>query len=175
MNVFKIINYKKGFTIRILFHNIKVFFHNIKVFFRGIKFMFQRATKGYCDYDLYELDTFYRKLFISSLTEFASKTDSCPDTLIYSEWIEILNRIITLLKESDYTNSENCINKYQDDLDKLLENVNIKDFLDGNLSEENLKIKKEFFDEEINLSNIRNEKQKEALSLLSEYFNELWW
>lgn len=53
-------------------------FQHIKNFFKKIKFAYQRITKGYCDYDLYELDQYYKKLMYSTLIDFAKNTNSYP-------------------------------------------------------------------------------------------------
>lgn len=36
---------------------------NIKNFFRTLKWAWQRATKGYCDWDRWDLDFFYWRSF----------------------------------------------------------------------------------------------------------------
>ena len=47
---------------------------NIRNFFQKIKYIYQRASKGYCDWDLYDLDNFYLNLLSKSIKEFADKT-----------------------------------------------------------------------------------------------------
>ena len=50
----------------------------IKTSLRNIKYAWQRAVKGYSDYDLYDLYGFYEHLFVESLRDFAHKTCSYP-------------------------------------------------------------------------------------------------
>lgn len=50
----------------------------IKTSLRNIKYAWQRAVRGYSDYDLYDLYSFYEHLFVGSLRDFACKTCSFP-------------------------------------------------------------------------------------------------
>lgn len=43
-------------------------------FHRRIKFAWQRATRGFCDHDWWDLDNFYCNLMAHSLRHYASKT-----------------------------------------------------------------------------------------------------
>ena len=51
-------------------HKPKYWFSNIKQFFTNIKYAYQRATKGFCTHDVWDLDTYYARLISSSLKEF---------------------------------------------------------------------------------------------------------
>ena len=42
---------------------------NIKQFFRNIKYAYQRITKGYCDQDKWNLNTYLSNLLYLSLTD----------------------------------------------------------------------------------------------------------
>lgn len=42
-------------------------FKNIKIFFKSIKWGWQRATRGYSDYDVWDLDYFYTHLIANTL------------------------------------------------------------------------------------------------------------
>lgn len=69
-------------------------FHNTKTFFRNIKYAWQRATKGYCDYDVWDLEDFYTKLFINSLGDYVKDLHSLPlDFEEEENWIEYINEI----------------------------------------------------------------------------------
>lgn len=46
---------------------------NIKGLARRCKWAYQRATKGFCDYDRYDLEHFYSRLLVASLREFSAK------------------------------------------------------------------------------------------------------
>ena len=44
-----------------------------------VKYAFQRARKGYCDKDLWEIDTWFSTVFAAMMKEFSEKTQSYPD------------------------------------------------------------------------------------------------
>ena len=53
-------------------------FANIKQFFHNVRFAWQRATRGYCDFDLFDLDSFYSQLFVDSLEDFTKNLHGAP-------------------------------------------------------------------------------------------------
>lgn len=53
-------------------------FTNIRQFFRNIRYAWQRATRGYCDFDLYDLEHFYSQLFVDSLDDFTKNLHGAP-------------------------------------------------------------------------------------------------
>lgn len=74
-------------------------FHNIKQFFKNCKYAWQRATKGYSDLDLLDLESFYSSVISTSMQQFAEESNGCPGYMPYYEWIfkvkEISNKIAT--------------------------------------------------------------------------------
>lgn len=67
---------------------------NIWYFFRSFKYAWQRATKGYCDWDLWDLDYFYASLFRDSLKEFAKNLCGYPYRYkTEAEWSATLNEL----------------------------------------------------------------------------------
>ena len=80
---------------------------NIKLFIRSIKYAFQRATKGYCDTDVWDLDKFYLHLLQSSLTELKDISHGYPkDCISPEEWKDCLNEIIQCFPNADFDNYE---------------------------------------------------------------------
>ena len=75
LNVFRKPNYKMKF------------WEYIPWFFRSIKYAWQRATKGFCDKDTWNLDQYYTQLFIDSLSYFKEHLHSCPADL-YDEEVD---------------------------------------------------------------------------------------
>ena len=59
---------------------------NIKDFFRGFKYAYQRATKGYCDYDLFSISDWFLEMFPNMLKEFSDGTHSYPWDMEEKEW-----------------------------------------------------------------------------------------
>ena len=58
---------------------------NIRQFFRNVKYAYQRSTKGYCDYDLWNLGDTILHLINQSLKEFTAKTEGYPIRFSESE------------------------------------------------------------------------------------------
>lgn len=80
--------------------------HNCLQFFKNFKYAWQRATKGYCDIDLWELDYFYTYLFADSLHEFAERSHGAPDTFcgqdtgVGQTWKDYINETADCFEKS---------------------------------------------------------------------------
>lgn len=90
----------------------KNFIKNIKIFKRGIKFAYQRITRGYSDYDVYDLDFYISNLLSEMLNHLADTTNGYPcgvDEEIengYEKWQEELRQAAKYIKDAteiDYT------------------------------------------------------------------------
>ena len=86
------------------------FWSNIKNIPRVIKYAWQRAVRGYCDADLWDLDTTYTDYILATLIEFRNNTRSSP--IHYTSWEEwiarldwYIDRLIYLKQDSDELNS----------------------------------------------------------------------
>jgi hypothetical protein len=142
---------------------------NIRYFFRTIKWGWQRATKGYSDYDTWDLDVFYSRLMIASMSQFRAEVQGYPFHMksIY-EWYDILDKIILLLKQAN-------------DDEPLEEKNNLEEWYDEYLSgehkeDEGVKAKvDQYYKREGELHEIRVQKRKEAFELLLEHYEHLWW
>lgn len=51
---------------------------NLRDIIRRIKWSGQRVTRGFCDYDTYDLDLYYRRLIVKSLKQFVRKSHTFP-------------------------------------------------------------------------------------------------
>lgn len=73
---------------------------NLRQFFRNIKWAYQRVTKGYCDYDLWDMDMWLSHLLNRSLIDFANKVHGYPDSLVENEheWKSTLYNMSTAFK-----------------------------------------------------------------------------
>lgn len=61
--------------------------------------IWDRATKGYCSRDLWNLNSFYCTLFYESITEFKNGAKGFPMTMgTFEEWKEELEHISELFK-----------------------------------------------------------------------------
>ena len=53
---------------------------NFRLFFRQFKWAYQRITRGYCDADTYDLDSYYLDLFHATINHLADTTHGYPGT-----------------------------------------------------------------------------------------------
>ena len=65
--------------------------------FEILKYSYQRATKGYCDIDLYSLTDWYLFVIRNSLKEFNEIYKSTPSHLTSEEWDKIIEDIYNLI------------------------------------------------------------------------------
>lgn len=145
-------------------------FENIRQFFRNIQYAWQRATKGYCDADLWNLDGFYGQLLINSLTEFNKKRHGYPGTITDEEWDKILNEIIHHLKEGMPDSHENC---YWDELSLGLEDQGTGIYTPVS-DEKYEKLRTLWMQEETRITELEAEEAKKGLELLGKWWHHLW-
>ena len=145
---------------------------NIRYFFRTIKWGWQRATRGYSDYDVWDLDVYYSNMMIASLSQFRAETMGYPGYMEnIEEWYAILDKIICLLKQA---NEDEPLEE-KNELAEWYEEYVEKDDHSSEPSEETWNKTKQYYKREEELYNIRTQKRKEAFELLAEYFGHLWW
>lgn len=87
---------------------------NIKSFFKSFKFAYQRITRGFCDADWWDMDSFYLSLISSSLKHFAENTISHPYEFSETEWKEKLLDLAQRIKYVSLDNDES--NEYSAEL-----------------------------------------------------------
>ena len=72
--------------------------HNFRQIWRNLRYVLQRATKGYCDQDLWNLDYFYSQLFVDTLTDFSKQLHGAPSEF-YDEESGSISRWIDYISE----------------------------------------------------------------------------
>lgn len=158
LNVFKL-GYTKGF------------FYNIHHFFRTIKWAWQRATKGYCDWDRWDLDYFYKKLFTNSLKEFANKTQSAPDDYFderndsLEPWKEHVNKMAQCFELSI---EESWTNPYEEAYMKILKNPDLEKTKTGQMT------RNKYWEYERKLYQVMEDKFQEGIKMLEKDHKDLW-
>ena len=157
---------------------------NICYFFRTIKWGWQRAIRGYSDYDTWDLDVYYSRMMISSLSQFRKETKGYPGYMNdIEEWYAILDKIIFLLKQA---NEDEPLEEKNDLAEWYEEYLETKPFTltvvgkVGGITqrqddEETQSKLMQYYKREEELYEIRTQKRKEAFELLAEYFGHLWW
>lgn len=159
--------------------------HNIPQFFRNIKYAWQRATKGYCDQDLWSLDWYYANMFSASLKEMAESSYGYPCEFENEEngmekWKAILNEM-SLLFHNCLEDNEAYTNPYDDEYHRALRSCRIetKDekgrdcicFEFDNMQEG---LREAYFIEEHRIASQRNADKDAAFDLLKHWFFNLW-
>lgn len=153
---------------------------NIKHFFRAIKWSWQRAIRGYSDYDTWDLDVYYCRMMIASLSQFRAETMGYPGYMNdIDEWYAILDKIILLLKQANEDEPLEEKNELAEWYEKYLSTKTL-DFtkVDKIASKDDEKTDAkvmQYYKREEELYEIRTQKRKEAFGLLAEYFGHLWW
>lgn len=153
---------------------------NIKHFFRTIKWGWQRATKGYSDYDTWNLDVYYSNIMIASLSQFRAEATGYPCYMNdIEEWYAILDKIIFLLKQANEDEPLEEKNElaewYEEYLSTKTLNFTKVEKINSEDDEETKAKVMQYYKREEELYNIRTQKRKEAFELLAEYFGHLWW
>ena len=138
--------FKKGY------HNWKCPIYNIKQFFRNCKYAWQRATKGYSDWDIWDLGTYYSDIISNSMAQFADEADG---RMKYDEWIEKIRSIANKIKASnDYEE------KYWEEI-SLLSDLELE--------------RKEYIDKHLKEEKEANRITAEGYKELGEIVEDLWW
>lgn len=105
----------------------------LQEFGRDLRRCYERITRGYCDYDIFAIDSWFLGIMPTMLEDFRDHLHGCPvapdqighpvflddkekdskDNELMNEWRGVLNRMIFLLREA---NEETCTreNQYYD-------------------------------------------------------------
>lgn len=132
--------------------------------FKNIKYIYQRAIKGYCDGDLWDLSFFFSELIPDCLEQFSKVTHSHPYDTTYEEWQEYLLKIARLIRESVEDSPE---------IDKKIEEMSNE----SDTSRNSAIFKKnyeELLKEAEKETKIKNQKRQMAFKMLAERFEDLW-
>ena len=146
------------------YYNWKHPIHNIATFFHNLRRAWQRATKGYCDWDTWDLDQYYIQLIVDSLADFQKETNSYPSEISPEEWNKVLGEIQEHLKEGRFNSHDNPW------ADKLpgLDRINDSDA-------ETNDIRAHFIEEENRLRQLEDEHLHAGLTLLTKWWHHLWY
>lgn len=154
----------------------------IKWFIRSLKWGWQRATKGYCDCDLWDLDHFYSWLFVNSLRDFKKNLHGAPQRFYdpgadneIARWEDYIEEMAQHFWNSIEDNVENPYledyhNKNPLEIEKDGEFYCIKKNDDARAIE----AKDRWMNKEIELCEWRKEEFSKAMEMLEEVFSDLW-
>lgn len=152
----------------------------MKKFWQKIKFKFQRAKKGYCDYDLYSIDLWFINIFPKMLNEFIECTCGCPCN--EEELKEEVSKMSELWVEEQRTTINKLLKRFGAEFDLndgfccwlliLLRMKHCFELCDEfNNIYETYNINKLYKEKDVRL----NIYKKEAFYLFEKYFYGLWW
>lgn len=154
---------------------------NIRQFFRNIKYAWQRAIKGYCKADIWDLSNYWQSLMINSLKDFEDSTNGYPGNMSDEQWHHILHLILYHLQEGEL---ESHTNIYEDVFSEMLDRrprESIKN-ADGTITvtyasqtEEDKDLTEHYFAEEQRLRRVEDYHLQEGLRLLIDNWRDLWY
>lgn len=149
---------------------------SIKYFFRNLKYAWQRATRGFSDWDLWNLDSYYSNLIWKSLESFVNmhKYGTPSEDITIDEWNEKVHSVAELFRnsiedESDYRNKfeeeynrdfYQYLDEHENDIDAFM-----------HYSPKN---SEEYWEEEKKISQMRTNSLYEGLNKLKEIWFDLW-
>lgn len=135
---------------------------NIKTFFRSVKYSYQRITRGFSDYDVWELDS-YLSLILSETFKHLSKTNhGHPYDLSEDEWDNLLlDMSEKALQMSPFYEFDN---EYEDEL--------LFDYEEGRIKQDNCFDAWKDREDEINKCMVQC--KDEVMEFLKERFYDLW-
>ena len=173
MNDLNVLNVCKG----------EKWYRKVPCFFKAVKRGFQRATKGYCDSDTWDLDDYFLRLFHDSLKQFISEVNGWPDTS-YPTFEDYIADLEEQLKKLDYLLSDDMEeNEYWEDWSKVLEESMVYEPNSENdtvrvyykLSPDDEELRKKCYARVDEIYNKRVNTRREVFDWLKTHYNELWW
>lgn len=145
--------------------------HNLKNCCRNIKRAWQRATRGYSDWDCWDLDTFYLNLFESSLEYFRTYNVGYPADMTEEEWGGIVTEMINCFHRAQEENFHD--NPYSEDFHKMVSADNYDPTNDK--TPDQIDLINHYFKYERYLEEKRAEARQRGTELLGKYLPHLWW
>ena len=153
----------------------KNWFKNIEQFFRNIKYASQRITKGFCDWDTFDMDIYYAMLIHDSLVDFADNIMGWPDTIYDTpeDYQKDLYRVADLFK--NYYDEESKMQMKHDRSWNHYQNI-VKQFGENNSKHEKeiSSSRDEWLKDSLAVEEFKGESIKKGLSELSTLFRHLW-
>lgn len=166
-------------------HYPKNWFSNIKQFFVNIKYAFQRATKGYCSYDIWDLDAFHTQWMIDAVSEFRKSNQGYPASLTEESWNAILDEIV--LHFTNFRDVEEVHpNIYEEDFSRMMDTRRENGFdektgcyytrtRDEDFTEEDKKLKQLYFDAVKEQQKWARSELEQGMKLFTKWYQDIWW
>lgn len=153
---------------------------NAKTFCRSFKWAWQRATRGYCDLDTWDLDRYYLHLFTNTLNQFASEMNGWPGEQGGFESFDEWQRYVRDMAKKFYMANEDNDFYPHPKTDEWIKSLDghyadfIKTKADGT-KVCTVDVDKARIDEELDNQEKRERDFAEAWSMMGNVFWHLWW
>lgn len=148
--------------------------HNIKQFFRNIKYGWQRATKGYCDWDLWDLDQFHLALLEKALIAFKKSNNGYPNGLTEESWDKILDRMIYCYHMAyEYLYNTDKYNEFYEPWSDSVDHSGMKK--NEFVINDNEELRNKMIERNNEIINQGIEYATEANNLMTKYERDLWY
>ena len=151
--------------------------YKIKWFFVSLKCAYQRAIRGYCYRDLWNLDHFYTQLFSDSLMDFKENLHGAPaeffDSNSDNEIIRWENYIEEMATHFYNSIEENEVqkNEFEEEFHRLHPTIFMKE---DEETEEQKEVYNKWLARQIEINNWRRAELNKGLDMLKENFESLW-
>ena len=147
-------------------HPLKVVKHKM----RDIQCAWQRANKGYCYRDVWDIDHWFLEILPEMLDDFVEVHNGYPDGMTDEEWVEIIKRMAKCFRNANEQTTE-FVNPYEEEylstLSMDIEKGTLECSASPELDENYHKTEKE---KDLFLKN----SLAEGMELFHKYFRSLW-
>ena len=153
--------------------NLRHPFKTLKALQRGLRAAWQRATRGFSDYDLYDWDNWMLELLPSSLEEFARVNQAYPDYEemdAFDKWQNYLKGLAADFRICQDPEAEDR-NEYYEEYTAQFNDKSIH--MVGN--HERTEIDDKYFARAKELSKEQQQLLEDTFARLAKWFYAIWW
>ena len=146
---------------------------NLRQCARNFKWAWQRATRGYCNFDLWDLDTFYVQLFGDSLIDFQKDLHGAPSEF-YDEENDSIEDWQNYIKEMavHFLRSREDDDFFQNEYEDAA--LNGMYFEDGQLKHQDEGLNDKWFAREKEIAESRQQEFDKGWNMMHDVFHHLW-
>lgn len=146
---------------------------NMRLFGRQFKWAYQRITRGFCDYDVWDLDSHLSELLIQTIKQLAKTSHGYPGTEEFPTYESWENYLVDIVHKLEYSLND-LPNEYETAWLKTWENENLDKIVKKDKTPEEEEITKKYLDKEAYNDKLKREAQNEALRMIYHVYNHLW-
>ena len=161
----------------------KNIFSNIKQFFRNLKYAYQRATKGYCDADIWNLDDHYLQYLDVTLQALAEIAHGYPSHMFptMQDWRNYIKEIAQHFynaREESETENKKTVDRLYDNILKYRQENNIPtnqiSLLGKYRTDEEKQLVDEWLEADSEYFKFREHEMHTAFNMMRSVFFHLW-